>query len=797
MSISKEEKQINRPLLYFTGGLVLGETMALWMTVGMECFGLAAMLLAFFVRDQRGTMKLGSLTGKRRGVLFVLGLLLGVGRMEFEEWTVRTEETLVQAWSKEEVSVTGEILEISETETGIRLLLGECREENDSDRERNGSLGDQAKGIRRMYCYVDSAEYEKIGMKVRVTGTAKVPDPDRNPGAFDYWLYCRSKGICGIFYGSRIEVLDGRYLALREWARNTGLLLERQLEQIAEAEELGILKAVLLGNKTEIEDDVYELYRKNGISHVLAISGLHVSVLGMGLWKGLRRLGIGYTLSGVLAFGFLFLYGSIAGFGTSVVRAVFMMGISFAAGVCGRTYDLPSAMCIPAVGLLLARPFLLTQASFQLSFLAVGAISFPGNYLAKKWGWDGFRKNLLVSTSIQVVTAPVILAHSFEIPVYSVLLNLVVVPLMTYVLVSGLVGTLLSFLEISLGTAALGGAHYILRFYEWLGRSAEQIPGAILVPGKPTLIAIAVFYVCLLAGVWLAGRRKKSGLMVCLVGVLFLFPVPESGLSITFLDVGQGDGIFLQAGNRTMLVDCGSSQEKEIGEDCLVPFLKSKGITRLDAVVVSHGDQDHVSGIRYLLENPNTGIEIGCLVMPDIGGEDEVLTEFEHLPMKRKIPVSYKKAGDRMDGVLGEDVRLKCLHPGENDGGEADRNEDSLVVLVEYGAFRLLLTGDVGVDGEKEILARESISPVTVLKAGHHGSDSSTSEEFLRELDPDYVVFSYGRGNRYGHPAEAVVERCQTSGAKIYETGKSGAIEVLTDGERVRVQGWLDRPGGI
>lgn len=118
-------------------------------------------------------------------------------------------------------------------------------------------------------------------------------------------------------------------------------------------------------------------------------------------------------------------------------------------------------------------------------------------------------------------------------------------------------------------------------------------------------------------------------------------------------------------------------------------------------------------------------------------------------------------------------------------------------MLVEYGAFRLLLTGDVGVDGEKEILARESISPVTVLKAGHHGSDSSTSEEFLRELDPDYVVFSYGRGNRYGHPAEAVVERCQTSGAKIYETGKSGAIEVLTDGERVRVQGWLDRPGGI
>lgn len=761
--------------------------MALWMTVGMECFWLAVMLPVFSCACLYKNKRQG---GKGRGIVpaflcvFISGWVLGTVRMEYEEWIVRTEEAVVQEWEGGTVAVTGEILEISETESGFRILLGGCQ--------------GKGKKIRKMYCYTDTADCVKIGMKVRVVGNAKTADPDRNPGSFDYRLYCRSKGICGILYGEQMEIADGRYLAFREWARYAGIMIEGQLERIADMKDIGILKAVLLGNKAEIEEDVYEIYRRNGISHVLAISGLHVSVIGMGLWRGLRKTGMGFTASGLLAFGLLFLYGNIAGFGPSVVRAVLMMGISFMAGICGRTYDLPSAMCVPAIGLLMVYPFLLTQPSFQLSFLAVSAIFFPGDYLAKRWGVSGFWKNILVSASIQIVTAPVVLFHSFEIPVYSLLLNLMVVPLMTYVLVSGLAGTLISFIDMPLGAAALGGAHYILRFYEWIGKNMQKLPGAVLVPGKPTMAAVILFYICLIAGVLLAGKGKKWCLGVCVVGGMILLPVREPGLTVTFLDVGQGDGIFIQAENRTMLVDCGSSQEKEIGEDCLVPFLKSKGITVVDTVVVSHGDQDHISGIRYLLENQDTGIGIGCLIMPEVSGEDQILKELEAIASVRNIPVYYKAAGDQSEKNLGDSVNLRYLHPDKHtDGQPSDRNEDSLVMMVEYGAFRLLLTGDVGIDGENEIMEREDISKVTVLKAGHHGSETSSGEKFISMIKPSYVVFSYGRGNRYGHPAKTVVERCQMEGAEIYETGRSGAVEIWTDGKQIRIRGWLDRPDGI
>lgn len=841
-------------MLYLAGGLVLGETMALWMTVKQEIFWLAVVLLVFSCACASGLVR-GRGRGKgRRPAFFVwvrhvwrtclignvtvgaavvlcAGILAGVWRMEAEQRVIRREMELVESAAGESAEVEGYVEDIGETDYGYRLILKGCRFLVDMEEQ----------GIRRMYAYVQSTDVLKIGQKIRVSGLAEVPEPDRNPGQFDFRSYCFAKGICGSLSGDIVAIVDEQYLPVKEKLRQIGLLLEERLEQIADEEDLGILKAVLLGEKRDMDDEVYKMYQKNGISHVLAISGLHVSVIGMGLWSGLRRLGAGYWGAGVIAFGMLFCFGSIAGFGPSVVRAVFMMGISFVAGIFGRTYDLPSAMCVPGMGLLLWKPYLLTQASFQLSFLAVFAIFFPGAYLAKTWKLRGFIQNVWTSMSIQLVTLPAVLYHSFEVPVFGLVLNLVVVPLMTCVLVSGILGLAGSFLALPLGMFFLGGAHYILAFYRFVCELAGAVTGAYLVLGRPDFGRMLVYYVCLAAGAWIcagnfeclvnqirsriwrymkmdhiAGEWKWIGIAISIfiwcIGALVLVSKADAGLTVTFLDVGQGDGILVEADGQTLLVDCGSSQEKAIGEDCLVPFLKSRGISRLDVAAVTHGDQDHISGIRELLEDPDCEIVIGQLVMPVSGIGDDACEKLEKLADSKGIPVFYMEAEHVCTNVgesfgleetfwlriFGENLRVDCLYPLQDfAGGAADRNNGSLVLRLEYGEFRLLLTGDVEREGELELLRRGTVETVTVLKAAHHGSASSTTEAFLKALDPDYVVFSYGAGNRYGHPAEAVLERCEGAGADIRKTAESGAVTIWTDGNIMQISGWLDRKNGI
>lgn len=811
MNTWREEKKINRPLLYATGGLVLGETMALFLTADQGFFWLAAML-AVLCCALSGSFRRGAAGGGggtpalflhekagpwlRYGLAAAGCILLGFGRMKLEIRERVLEEQAAAERGEEPLVIEGQVEEIGETDYGYRLMVSGC-EEN----------GPEARRIpRRMYCYTDRADGLKIGMRIRAEGTMEAPEPERNPGGFDHRSFCWAKGIGGIFRADWAAPAGPGYSRFREGIRQIRLRLEGRLDQLTSGTDGGILKAVLLGDRSDMDQALYELYRKNGISHVLAISGLHVSILGLGLWKALRRCGFGFAAAGGAAGAFLFCYGLMTGFGPSVVRAAAMCGISFLAAFLGRTYDLMSALCIPALALLWSWPCLLTQASFQLSFLAAGAVAFPGSFLIRRFKARGLFQTLLVSASIQAATAPAVLYHSFELPVYGILLNLLVIPLMTYVMVSGLLGLAASLFSMKAGAALLGGAHYILGLYKAMGEGTQRLPGASLVVGRPSLAAMVLFLAGAFLGILLASRtleqrrsRPQAFLILCLFwagSVFFFFSPPRNGLSAVFLDVGQGDGIFLACGGRTMLMDCGSSQEKELGKDCLVPFLKSRGVDRLDTVFISHGDWDHISGIRYVLEEPGCGIHIGTLVMPEPGKGKDVYAELACLADSRGIPVVYGKRGDEFSGILGPEVSIRCLSPPEG-GDYEDRNDESLVAEIRYGDFRLLLTGDVGKEGEEKMREAGLLAPVTVLKAAHHGSGTSSGQEFLKAVDPTFAVLSCGRENRYGHPSPEVVKALKEQGAGIWDTRERGAVMVWTDGRTMDISGYLDSRKGI
>ena len=801
-----------------TGGLVLGEALNLFIPAEQMIFGLAVWLLflvcVYARRRDRRILPV---------FLFVVGMFAGVFRMGAEQTVFSREEEFFREEYEDGVVLQGTVQSVKEKDGTLEVVLKNCETE-DADGET----------LRSVLCYLnEDSEFPAVGEKIRVFGEGKAADPARNPGVFDHQLYCRAKGISGIIYADGYTGMGGKAHIVSDSLYRIRRQLSGRLKLIALPEDAGILSAVLLGEKEDLDSAVYELYRKNGISHLLAISGLHISIVGLGIWKLFRKGGAGFWISGIFAGGFLIAYGMMVGSGPSVVRAVSMAGLSFLAAAAGRTYDLPTAMCIPALGLLLTHPYLLTQASFQLSFLAVISLVYPGRLFSARGEtfftnekFSAAASAFFVSLSLQMVTAPVVCWHSFGIPVYGVFLNLLVIPLMTYVVLSGFIGLGLSFLSVSAGGAMLGGAHYILKLYEVVCNGIGKLPGAELVLGQPEMWKIGCYYGLVVSGAIIYERgmkiaekfhekkhkskekseesvlnlwktrilidRKHRLVFLCaawLLAFFFLLPSRPAGLSVTFLDVGQGDGIVLRFASRTILVDCGSSQQKSVGEKVLVPYLRSQGVTYVDLAVMTHGDQDHINGIRYLLEHPESGIRLGGLMMPK-AGNDEIYGKMAELAKEQEIPVYYAAAGDRIENIAGKGMYMECLSP-EGEEKFSDRNEESLVFRVTYDRFSMMLMGDLETGGEENLVESGVLSPVTVLKAGHHGSATSSGESFLEKLSPEITVLSYGRKNRYGHPAKEVKERLGNIGSEILETGISGAVMIETDGKKMKVRTML------
>lgn len=681
------------------------------------------------------------------------------------------------------------------------------------------------------------------GMKLLCMGELEIFEPARNEGEFDYRLYYRSRHICCRMSAKKAEITDRSADPLKAAAYSFRERAREALKQFCTEKDAGLLSAVLLRDKTQMDEEINDLYQKNGIAHLLAVSGLHVSLIGMGLYRLLRRLGLGFGWAGVWSGGLLFLYGTMTGFGPSVFRACLMLACSFAASYLGRTYDLLSAMSLAAICLSLENPFVIFTGAFQLSFGAVFAIGWAGKELSDglecKKEWENA---LAVSLAIQLVTGPIVLYHFFEYPLYGIFLNFLVIPLMTYVVGAGIAGLLMGLAGISLlaaaaGTGSLSGAaaaaghllelgavgsmgtcHYIFALYEMLCRLTKRLPGSSLILGRPESWKLAAYYGVLAAFLLFlgnrvrkraeTGERTKAGEMMAadreeaakgrlmdrikIWGFLssliaFLLYRSVSGLRIDFIDVGQGDGILLETKKQVVLVDGGSTQLKKLGEQRLEPLLKSRGIRKIDMAFVSHGDQDHISGLMWLLEE-DTGIEIGRLFLPLPGKGEEIYEKLESAAARKGVKADYICAGDL---IQSGKLSLSCLYP-YRDTLSSDRNGHSEVLLAEYGDFSMLLMGDLGTEGEAEIAeVWDEKKQVQILKAGHHGSSTSSSELFLDTVRPQIAVLSYGKDNSYGHPHPEVIERLEERGIASWATEEQGMITVRTDGKELEIQGFL------
>lgn len=835
-------------------------------TLGLAA--LAAIAVCVFGLAVLGTRN-GKQTGESRGVRRILRMLLllcvfwlGYLRMEgaFALWH-KVEKSLPE--DKELIRLSGQVADIREkgdyqvltvkTEKMGKVLV--YVEEAGADGGVSGRLsGGAANGL-----YGGVREIG-IGQRIAAVGKVSRPKPATNPGQFDLRKYYRSQGISMMVFATKLEVpkegestvspyFNGLYRFRRKCSRILG--------KICEPEDEGIFRAAILGEKEGMDEGLKDLYQKSGIAHLLAISGLHLSMLGMGLYGLLRKMGLGYGCSGGLAGAAMVSYGLMTGGSGSALRAVIMLLVSFLAAYLGRSYDLLSALSLAALLLAGSRPFSIGEAGFQLSFGAVLGIGLLGDKLIRgaevKGGWQ---KSLVSSLSVQLMTAPVIFWHYFRYPVYGIFLNLLVIPLMAYVILSGLLGIGLGWLFPVLGVAAVGSGHYILWWYEKLCRIFAVLPGGQAVFGRPGWGQMAVYYLILWGMIGILGlsgdrikkllanirnggeecrknriKKEESGmndddeeedtekikidlwirrgkrifLLVCSLCCFFILrPLPQEGCHIAFLDVGQGDGIVIrwerdekgkdrrkgQGGAWTVLVDGGSTSEKKLGENRLEPYLESCGITWIDAAIVSHGDEDHISGLRYLLEESE--IRIGQLILPELGRQDPAYDRLISAAGRRGTKVAYMKAGDCIEKGKG---RFTCLYPEKGERIDpSDRNQQSLIIKMDYEDFHLLLTGDADGEGEGRTAARwgqAGLSDIQVLKAAHHGSRFSNSKALLEAASPKLAVISYEKGNSYGHPHQETLKRLEEAGVRVLETGEKGAVFMHIEGGRLKCRTYL------
>lgn len=552
-------------------------------------------------------------------------------------------------------------------------------------------------------------------------------------------------------------------------------------------------------------------------------------------------------------------YGQMTDFSISTSRAVIMMILLIAADLFERTYDGKNALALAAVIILLQKPFALFSCSFLLSFGAMAGIYLVLPVLEQVWlgdPWEQRRKRrkmhqrekellankrtgrlqiffqrqlqklgqmFLMSSAVQLTTLPVMLYFFFEIPLYGIVINLFVIPLASVLVILSFSGGVAGCIYMPLGKFILSNAYWLLKIYEAICRVFQKLPGHMLIIGRPCWWQLLLYYL-ILSGIlaWLLYSfhkidemeyqkiplqpeilRKKTkhlGKLLPAMCILLILPIPSAAFEITLLDVGQGDGIYIHTPKQqNILIDGGSTSEKQVGKYRILPFLKSRGIRQIDYMIATHADEDHINGLEELINMSGDGYHIRQLFLPDVADKDQsgyVLlrkaAEQKHIPVRYLSTGSYFQSGG---------VSFVCLNPAAGNAFDS-ANAESITLSMQYQNFSCLFTGDLEGAGEEALQniissasTRQSYhipEHYTVLKVAHHGSKNSTCEQLLDRLKPECALISCGRKNRYGHPHKELLERLASSGADIRRTDESGALSVTFRKGTPRLSGYLD-----
>ena len=678
-----------------------------------------------------------------------------------------------------------------------------------------------------------SSPFFRYGDSLELTGSVEQPD---STGGFDYVRYLANQGIVGIMGQPEVRYLgEGGGSPTLRAIYATRERLSESLEHVLPDPQSALAKALLLGKRGDLPPEITDAFRNTGTSHLLAISGLHVGVLLLiTLGGAVSLLGKRRQLYLVLPLLIIWGYALISGLSASVERAAIMGTIYLAAHAIGRPRSVFPALALAAGVMVGLQPSALYDISFQLSFAAMAGIALLFSSEGRWWSRYVHRDyeegaqgevnrfvTLAIATSIAatILTLPLVAFNFQQVPTVGVAATVLALPAMPFLLVSAAVTAAVGLVLPALGQG-MGWLPWL--FLEYLVRLTDlfsRVPGSTFsVPQMNGLLVWAYYAVLgIMLAVPLNVRGRASALARWIVEVPGALRRPEVGdhrrtfqaggfvaliagasaaailtwsaalgssdrmLSVTFLDIGQGQSIFIEGpGGSQVLVDGGPSPKdasRRLGE-IMGPLDRS-----LDVVVLTHPDEDHFRGLSEVVRRYDVGLAL------EGPGETEnpLYEEWRSAIETEQVRKLEASGGDSF--VLDGGVKVDVLNPASGHSGLAGNNNNSLVLLLTYGDISFLLTADIEAEAERRLMAEGASLDAEVLQVAHHGSRTSTTPGFLRQVSPVVAVISSGASNPYGHPHPDVVSRLVSSvgAGMIYNTAQSGDIRFQTDGARLWV----------
>ncbi len=654
---------------------------------------------------------------------------------------------------------------LAETEQPVTLTVTDVPWETDYGMSVEVRLEDQSRSCGAVL-YADFTELQPGD---HVSCTARIRRTGGNLLAGES-LSLRAGGIQLVLYAkSPLHVTAGSmpwHIRVRQW-------FQGRIHSLYHGQAAGLVRALLTGDREELPYAVRNDMAVAGVSHAIAVSGMHVSMLLalVALLCGRRPLA-----TALLGLPLALAFAVVTGGSPSVVRSAVMEGFLLGASILHREYDLPTALGMAALALLLQNPWVIANVSFQLSFAAVVGIYLLAARLyqrllgkAKKPGRlrRAVAMGLAATLSATALTLPLSAVYFGMLSLVAPLTNLLVLWAVTAVFTLGLLSCLLGPLGPVLAWAVTRLCRYIL----WVCGVLASFPYAAAYAGSPLLLwGFCAYGAAIVLLLW---RRARPILPACALAALLLVCLIWSRwqwiscpMSFTALDVGQGQCLILEAQGFTAMVDCGGDGREKAGETA-ARFLHRAGQTHLDALILTHYDLDHVGGVCQLLHR----VQVDRLLLPETEGKQEI---------KAAIEAAALEAGTRILEITEKtDLRfsageIQIIPPvsGENS------NEGGICVLATAAEYDILITGDLSMYGEAALLSAWNLPQVDLLVAGHHGSADSTSLALLGRVRPEAAVISVGADNAYGHPSPKTLERLTLAGAKIYRTDLQGTISI-------------------